>query len=53
MGNAAAAVKTLGFHVTGTCDEGGLAAAIHRFAIEPARQEPPVSIHNQKRRSRE
>ena len=33
MGNAAAALKTRGFHLTGTNDEDGLAAAIRRFAL--------------------
>jgi hypothetical protein len=33
MGNAAASLKTHGFHVTGTNDEDGLASAIHRFAL--------------------
>jgi Cof subfamily protein (haloacid dehalogenase superfamily) len=34
MGNAAAAVKAKGFPVTGTNDEGGLAQAIRRYALE-------------------
>jgi hydroxymethylpyrimidine pyrophosphatase-like HAD family hydrolase len=33
MGNAADAVKALGFHVTASHDDGGLADAIHRFAL--------------------
>jgi hydroxymethylpyrimidine pyrophosphatase-like HAD family hydrolase len=35
MGNAPAALKTLGFHVTASNDEGGLADAIRRFALQP------------------
>jgi Cof subfamily protein (haloacid dehalogenase superfamily) len=35
MGNAADALKRHGFHVTGDNDEGGLAAAIDRFVVNP------------------
>jgi hydroxymethylpyrimidine pyrophosphatase-like HAD family hydrolase len=44
MGNAVDAVRSQGFHVTGTNDEGGLASAIERFALAPlAAREPPGS----------
>jgi Cof subfamily protein (haloacid dehalogenase superfamily) len=38
MGNASPAVKARvnGAYITGTNDEGGLADAVHRFALEPA-----------------
>jgi hydroxymethylpyrimidine pyrophosphatase-like HAD family hydrolase len=35
MGNASTALKTYGFHVTATSDEGGLAEAIGRFIFNP------------------
>ena len=34
MGNAVDALKARGFHITSSHDEGGLAAAIRRFALE-------------------
>ena len=33
MGNATDALKSRGYHLTGTNDEGGLAAAIRLFAL--------------------
>ena len=33
MGNATDALKARGYHLTGTNDEGGLAAAIRLFAL--------------------
>jgi hydroxymethylpyrimidine pyrophosphatase-like HAD family hydrolase len=40
MGNATEALKSRGYHVTGTNDEHGLATAIRRFALTQLRRDP-------------